>query len=87
MAAPDPSNDLVDFTLNLCPETCSFATNMKTNKQCCQQIAQTVKELEQLILTIKYRGTGQASPALEHSEGSLLQPHLCQDADGENQPN
>ncbi|XP_010789896.1 uncharacterized protein [Notothenia coriiceps] len=65
MAALDPYLGVLDFSLNLCSSIYTRAANVSANKERCQQIAQRVKALEGLILTIKHRGTGQLSPAMD----------------------
>ncbi|KAL3044430.1 hypothetical protein OYC64_012840 [Pagothenia borchgrevinki] len=65
MAALDPFMGVLDFSLNLCSSIYMRAANVSANKERCQQIAQRVKALEGLILTIKHRGRGQLSPVVD----------------------
>ena len=65
MAALDPFMGVLDFSLKLCSLIYMRAANVSANKERCQHIAQRVKALEGLILTIKNRGPGQLSPVVD----------------------
>ncbi|XP_078023688.1 uncharacterized protein LOC144463424 [Epinephelus lanceolatus] len=58
---------LVDFTLSLCFKIYKLAQNVKANKERCQQVAQRVKALEELVLAIKKRGPRRISATVENS--------------------
>lgn len=54
---------LLDIVLSLCKTIYNMVENVKANKQFCQQLAEKVKSLEELVLTINKR-SGRISSAL-----------------------
>nr|XP_046251428.1 arp2/3 complex-activating protein rickA-like [Scatophagus argus] len=53
--------DIVDFVLNMSSVILKMVDNAKANKDRLQRVAQRVKALQELVLTIKQRGSGQIS--------------------------
>ncbi|GLD61693.1 vegetative cell wall protein gp1-like protein [Lates japonicus] len=68
--------DNIELILSICSTIYQAVENTKANKDRCQRVAQRVKALEELVLTIKQRGPGQISPtvdkALRELWGTLL---------------
>ncbi|XP_051238884.1 uncharacterized protein LOC127353586 isoform X2 [Dicentrarchus labrax] len=58
---------LVENILSICKSIYQMAENVKANKERCQRVAQRVKGLEELVLTIKQRGPGQVSVTVENA--------------------
>ena len=56
--------ELVSTIFSVSKTIYEMVENMKTNKERCQRVAQRVKSLEELVLSIKQRGPGQVSPAV-----------------------
>ncbi|KAK9516151.1 hypothetical protein VZT92_024104 [Zoarces viviparus] len=59
--------DFVDPILSLCMGIYQMAENVKANKESCQRVADRVRTLEELVLTIKQRGPGQMSAVVENA--------------------
>ncbi|XP_068579733.1 YLP motif-containing protein 1-like [Cebidichthys violaceus] len=59
--------DVVDPILSMCMGIHQMAGNVKANKERCQRVAQRVRALEELVLTIKHRGPGQISAVVENA--------------------
>ncbi|KAM3610014.1 uncharacterized protein V6R79_023878 [Siganus canaliculatus] len=59
--------DFVDLSLTMCSSIYKMAENMKANKDRCKRVAQRVKALQELVLTIKERGSTQISSAVENA--------------------
>ncbi|KAM7415289.1 hypothetical protein PAMA_019898 [Pampus argenteus] len=53
--------DTVEPILGLCKSIYSMVDRMKTNKERCREVAQRVRALEELVLSIKQREPGQIS--------------------------
>lgn len=66
---------VVDLILSVCKTIYNMANDAKANKKRCQQIAERVKVLEDLVLTIRQRGCSRISSsvfkALKELRGSL----------------
>ncbi|XP_044050273.1 gibberellin-regulated protein 14-like [Siniperca chuatsi] len=59
--------DNIEHILSICSTIYKMAENVKANKERCQRVAQRVKALEELVLTIKQRGPGQISATVENA--------------------
>ena len=53
--------EYIDFVLSIASSLYSLCEEVKANKKRCQRLAQRVKALEELLLAIKQKGTGQLS--------------------------
>eukprot|EP00064_Thunnus_orientalis_P024432 superscaffoldBa00010476_g24727 len=59
--------ETIEPVLGLCKTIYDLVEKTKTNKERCQRLAQRVKDLEELVLTIKQRGPGQMSDTVTNA--------------------
>eukprot|EP00064_Thunnus_orientalis_P026164 superscaffoldBa00015578_g26648 len=59
--------DTIEPILGLCKTILDLVEKTKTNKERCQRLAQRVKDLEELVLTIKQRRPGQMSDTVTNA--------------------